>query len=56
MSSKHDECTAGGDMNAKLAELYDLVPAYAERGDIGFYVNEARRNGGRTPVEVFLDS
>lgn len=30
-----------------IGMLYDLVPAYATRGDVAFYVDEARRAGGR---------
>ncbi len=31
---------------ASVAELYDLVPAYRDRPDVPFYVDEARRAGG----------
>jgi ubiquinone/menaquinone biosynthesis C-methylase UbiE len=30
-----------------IGVLYDLVPAYAGRGDVAFYVDEARHAGGR---------
>lgn len=30
-----------------IAEFYDYVVPYAERGDIEFYVDEAQRSGGR---------
>lgn len=37
----------GYDDEPLLAELYDLIPQYTDRRDIGFYVDLCRRAGGR---------
>jgi SAM-dependent methyltransferase len=39
--------SSGYESRAFVAELYDLVPRYAERGDLGFYLELCRSSRGR---------
>lgn len=41
-----DDISGYADPRAGTARFYDLVPAYVERGDVDFYVEEAVRSGG----------
>jgi len=38
--------TSGGYVDARIAELYDHVPTYVSREDVGFFVDEATASGG----------